>query len=349
MSSSAPQTALALGIGSKNNKGEWLEAFFPHPIVDPSKEFIQALIPLSEQEGDTNFTVELYQEDINKLLSILVAFDQAKHMLDLAMQWLNSAQPVLISFTNLQEAPQTVPEVYLHLQLLSHRLVKPHEISLEGIFSKLPNIAWTNMGPVDLRELKDRQISARGAGKQLEVKLVDKFPPMLDYVIPSGVRIGDGARVRLGAYLGEGTTVMHEGFVNFNAGTLGASMVEGRISAGVVIGGGSDLGGGCSTMGTLSGGNKTIISLGENCLVGANAGVGIPLGDRCTIEAGLYLTAGSKVTLIDSKGKEAGQAKAMELSGKSDLLFRRNSQSGAIECLTNKTAIELNDELHKNN
>jgi len=177
---------------------------------------------------------------------------------------------------------------------------------------------------------------------------VDKFPKMTNYVVPKGVRIAHTARVRLGAYLGEGTTIMHEGFVNFNAGTEGPGMIEGRISAGVFVGAESDLGGGCSTMGTLSGGNNVVISIGKKCLIGANAGVGIPLGDRCTIEAGLYVTASTKVNVLDDSGKEVKKIKAKDLSGKSDLLFRRNSQTGAVECLTNKSAIELNAALHKN-
>ena len=172
---------------------------------------------------------------------------------------------------------------------------------------------------------------------------------MVNYVVPDGIRIGDTDRVRLGAYLGAGTTIMHEGFVNFNAGTLGTSMIEGRISAGVVVGEGSDLGGGCSTMGTLSGGGNMIISLGEGCLIGANAGIGIPLGDRCTVEAGLYITAGTKLTLLDNQNQAVEVIKARELAGKSDLLFRRNSQSGAVECKANKSAIALNSELHANN
>jgi 2,3,4,5-tetrahydropyridine-2-carboxylate N-succinyltransferase len=183
----------------------------------------------------------------------------------------------------------------------------------------------------------------------LHVHSVDKFPQMANYVVPAGVRIGAASRIRLGAHVGEGTTVMHEGFINFNAGTMGVSMVEGRISAGVVVGNGSDLGGGCSTMGTLSGGNNVIISVGENALLGANAGLGIPLGDRCTLEAGLYVTGGSKVTILDDQNNEVTTVKASELAGKSDLLFRRNSQNGRIEVKTNKSAIELNEELHAHN
>ena len=210
-------------------------------------------------------------------------------------------------------------------------------------------MAWTSEGAIDLEELPERQLLARSLGYVLSVNSVDKFPKMTDYVVPAGVRIAHTARVRLGAYVGEGTTVMHEGFINFNAGTEGTSMIEGRISAGVVVGAGSDLGGGCSTMGTLSGGNSVVICVGDNCLIGANAGLGIPLGDRCTIEAGLYLTAGSKVQVLDEHRQVIDVVKAGELSGKSDLLFRRNSMTGALECLTNKSAIELNNELHAHN
>ncbi|MGL6252339.1 MAG: DapH/DapD/GlmU-related protein, partial [Billgrantia desiderata] len=235
------------------------------------------------------------------------------------------------------------------LHLLSHRLVKPHGLDLTGMFGLLRNVAWTSEGPIDIEELPARRLKARLEGRALSVDCVDKFPKMTDYVVPSGVRIADTARVRLGAYLGEGTTVMHEGFVNFNAGAEGPGMIEGRISAGVLVGKGSDLGGGCSTMGTLSGGGNIVIKVGEGCLIGANAGIGIPLGDRCTVEAGLYITAGAKVTLLDDQGQEVKTVAARELAGQSDLLLRRNSQNGRIECLTNKSAIALNEALHANN
>jgi len=249
----------------------------------------------------------------------------------------------------LDQPPRNVPEAYLKLHLLSHRLVKPHGTNLEGLFGVLPNVAWTSEGAIDLAELPQRQLSARLRGEVLEVSCVDKFPKMTNYVVPGGVRIAHTARVRLGAYLGEGTTVMHEGFVNFNAGTAGPGMIEGRISAGVYVGSGSDLGGGCSTIGTLSGGGNIVISVGEKCLIGANAGIGIPLGDRCTVEAGLFVTAGTKVTLLDADGMSVQTAKARDLAGKSDLLFRRNSTTGAVECLTNRSAVELNEELHAHN
>jgi 2,3,4,5-tetrahydropyridine-2-carboxylate N-succinyltransferase len=210
-------------------------------------------------------------------------------------------------------------------------------------------VAWTSSGPIALSELPQRQLEARLQGKNLSVDSVDKFPKMTDYVVPSGVRIADSTRVRLGAYIGEGTTIMHEGFVNFNAGSAGEAMVEGRITAGVLVGKGSDLGGGCSILGTLSGGNKLVISVGEKCLIGANAGLGISLGDNCTIEAGLFLTAGTKVSVLDTEQQSIGVLKARELSGKSGLLFRRNSNTGQVECLTNLNSIELNAELHAHN
>ncbi len=227
---------------------------------------------------------------------------------------------------DLDAAPDSVPDAFLRLHLLSHRLVAPHGLNLDGLFGTLVNLAWTTIGPVELHQLTAVRLRARAAGVSFSVTSVDKFPRMTDYVVPSGIRIGDADRVRLGAHLASGTTVMHEGFVNFNAGTLGASMVEGRISAGVVVGDGSDIGGGASIMGTLSGGGTAVISLGEGCLLGANAGLGISLGDGCIVEAGLYLTAGTKVS--DAEGTVV---KAGELSEASNLLFRRNSQSGAVE------------------
>tara|TARA_R110001606_G_scaffold120710_3_gene252546 strand:- start:1183 stop:1944 length:762 start_codon:yes stop_codon:yes gene_type:complete len=252
-------------------------------------------------------------------------------------------------FISEDSAPSSVPEVYLKLHLLSHRLCKPHSLNLTGAFGVLQNVAWTNQGAIDLADLPARQLQARLKGELLEVMSVDKFPKMSNYVVPKGVRIAHTARVRLGAYLGEGTTIMHEGFVNFNAGTEGPAMIEGRISAGVMIGSGSDLGGGCSTMGTLSGGGTEIISVGKDCLIGANSGIGFPLGDRCIVEAGLYVTAGTKVLVLDNANQVVGTMKARELSNKSDLLFRRNSITGAVECKANKTAIALNEELHTHN
>jgi 2,3,4,5-tetrahydropyridine-2-carboxylate N-succinyltransferase len=291
-----------------------------------------------------NQTLELTSEQLSALSN-----STDTNITTTASSLTNSKQAAVLVIIDTDDTATSTPEVYLKLHLLSHRLVKPHGINLNGIFALLPNVAWTNKGPIDLNELAEKQLAARCAGEFLEVKSVDKFPQMTDYVVPSGVRIADASRVRLGAYIGEGTTIMHEGFVNFNAGTEGTSMIEGRISAGVMVGKGSDLGGGCSTMGTLSGGGNIIISVGENSLIGANAGIGIPLGDRCTVESGLYITAGTKVVMLDSSNQIVKTVKARELAGSPDLLFRRNSTNGQVECLTNKTAIELNEALHANN
>lgn len=245
---------------------------------------------------------------------------------------------------DLQAPPANVADAYLRLHLLSHRLVTPHSINLDGIFGVLPNVAWSDLGPIAISEVPAAKLRAAARGRTIVILGVDKFPRMVDYVVPAGVRIADADRVRLGAHLAAGTTVMHEGFCNFNAGTLGASMVEGRISAGVVVGPGSDIGGGASIMGTLSGGGAEVISVGSNSLIGANAGIGISLGDDCIVEAGCYITAGSKVTLPDG-----ATAKARELSGANGLLFRRNSQSGALE-VTQRSGNwgGLNEALHAN-
>jgi 2,3,4,5-tetrahydropyridine-2,6-dicarboxylate N-succinyltransferase len=253
-------------------------------------------------------------------------------------------EAVLTVIEDLAAPPAGAADAYLRLHLLSHRLVRPRQINLDGIFGVLANVAWTTHGPVDPPDVPAARQRFLAEGEALQVLGVDKFPRMVDYVIPSGVRIADADRVRLGAHLADGTTVMHEGFVNYNAGTLGASMVEGRISAGVVVGDGSDVGGGASIMGTLSGGGSEVISVGERCLLGANSGLGISLGDDCVVEAGLYLTAGTLVRLPDGD-----VVKARELSGASGLLFRRHSQTGAIEAAprTGNWA-GLNAALHAN-
>ena len=244
----------------------------------------------------------------------------------------------------LSDAPTTAADAYLRVHLLSHRLVKPHGLNLDGLFGLLTNVAWTSAGPCSLVDFPATAARLRAAFGNLTVYGVDKFPRMVDYVIPDGVRIADADRVRLGAHLASGTTVMHEGFVNFNAGTLGKSMVEGRISAGVVVGDGSDIGGGASIMGTLSGGGKEVISIGERSLLGANAGVGISLGNDCIVESGVYITAGSKVALPDGS-----VVKARELSGANNVIFRRNSQSGALEALPKTGQWDgLNSILHAN-
>ncbi len=245
---------------------------------------------------------------------------------------------------NVSAAPKDASDVYLRLHLLSHRYARPRSLNLEGAFGLLANVAWTNYGPVALDSLEDVRWNAKVHGDTLTVHGVDKFPRMTDYVVPSGVRIADADRVRLGAHLAPGTTVMHEGFCNFNAGTLGASMVEGRISAGVIVGDGSDIGGGASIMGTLSGGGKEMITIGERCLLGANSGIGISLGDECIVEAGLYITAGSMLQIPDGSW-----VKARELSGVSGLLFRRNSKSGTVEAVQRTGNWGgLNAALHKN-
>jgi 2,3,4,5-tetrahydropyridine-2-carboxylate N-succinyltransferase len=244
----------------------------------------------------------------------------------------------------LDEAPADVADAYLRLHLLSHRLVRPHGVNLDGIFASLPNNAWTSLGPVPVDEIEHVRLRARAAGMHLSVTSVDKFPRMTDYVVPSGVRIADADRVRLGAHLASGTTVMHEGFVNFNAGTLGTSMVEGRIVAGVVVDDGSDIGGGSSILGTLSGGGKAVLTIGKRCLLGANSGIGISLGDDCVVEAGLYVTPGTKLKLPDGS-----VVKAIELSGQPGLLFIRNSITGAVEARPRKgEGITLNEALHAN-
>lgn len=301
-------TASGHGLATISDSGQVLDTWFPAPSLGE----IEASIP----DG----------------LKALVGTDSARGV----------RTEVVTMTIDLKAAPASVSDAYLRLHLLSHRLVRPHGLSLDGIFGLLPNVVWTSMGPCAVENFEQVRLQLRARGI-VNVYGVDKFPRMSDYVVPGGVRIADADRVRLGAHLAPGTTVMHEGFVNFNAGTLGASMVEGRISAGVVVGDGSDIGGGASIMGTLSGGGKEVISIGERCLLGANAGIGISLGDDCVVEAGVYITAGSKVTTPD------GVVKASTLSGANNLLFRRNSQSGALEVQArNGSWGGLNVDLHKN-
>lgn len=332
--------AFGFGVGTKNKKNEWIEVFYPVLHYRAARERFKEINKLIEiarnrshtMRSDENFSLELSRQDLQKLGS---QYEFLAH----------TDKPLVATLLYWDRPPATVPEAYLKLHLLSNRVVKPNTINLEGIFKVLPIVAWTSVGPIDASELSLAIMQHRLAGRTLEVSMVDKFPRMTDYVVPEGVRIADAARVRLGAYVGPGTTVMQEGFINYNAGTEGPNMVEGRISAGVFVGAGSDLGGGCSTMGTLSGGNSTVISVGKRCLIGANAGIGISLGDDCTVEAGLYVTSASKVTMLE-QDQPPVTLKARELSGKTNLLFRRNSQSGAIECLKNKDSIQLNPDLH---
>ncbi|WP_136068991.1 2,3,4,5-tetrahydropyridine-2,6-dicarboxylate N-succinyltransferase [Modicisalibacter radicis] len=339
--------SFALGIGNQNTQGDWLDVYYPAPVFQPASALAEAAREALDAPAG-NAAVSFLPEHCGKLAEAFKAAGDDEQA-ELATLLAASRRPLVATFIEVDQPPESAPEVYLKLHLLSHRLVKPHGVDLTGMFGLLRNIAWTNEGPIDIEELPARRLKARLEGRTLAVDCVDKFPKMADYVVPKGIRIGDTARVRLGAYLGEGTTVMHEGFVNFNAGTEGPGMVEGRVSAGVMVGKGSDLGGGCSTMGTLSGGGNIVIKVGEGCLIGANAGIGIPLGDRCTVEAGLYITAGTKVAVLDDQGQEVDRVAARELAGQSDLLLRRNSLNGRVECLTNKSAVALNEALHAHN
>ncbi|GEE03736.1 2,3,4,5-tetrahydropyridine-2,6-dicarboxylate N-succinyltransferase [Gordonia spumicola] len=318
------QGAVAIGIATvvdKDGETTVLDTWYPTP-------------ELSSDAGPTGST-ELTGDDVPADLRPLVGADDARGVRTIAVR---------TAIADLAVAPVDAHDVYLRLHLLSHRLVQPHGANLDGQFGLLANVVWTNFGPCAVDGFEQTRVRLRARG-HVTVTSIDKFPRMVDYVSPSGVRIGDADRVRLGAHLAPGTTVMHEGFVNFNAGTLGTSMVEGRISAGVVIGDGSDIGGGASTMGTLSGGGKEIITIGKRCLLGANAGCGIPLGDDCVVEAGLYVTAGTKVT-----GPDGTVVKARELAGQSNLLFRRNSETGAVEVRAKEgDGIALNEALHANN
>lgn len=343
MSSPTHLHSLGIGLATRNGRGEIIEVFYPVVLREPTAPLCKLVAEAAGYAGG-NVALSIAPARVQALLT--AAPPQALE----ALQALSGAHTDLtVMFIAEDVAPASIAEVYLKLHLLSHRLYKPHTLNLTGAFGLLQNLAWTNKGAIDLADLPARQLEARLQGELLEVMSVDKFPKMSNYVVPKGVRIAHTARVRLGAYLGEGTTIMHEGFVNFNAGTEGPAMVEGRISAGVMVGPGSDLGGGCSTMGTLSGGGTEVISVGRDCLIGANAGLGFPLGDRCIVEAGLYVTAGTKVLLLDKDNQVVGTRKARELAGKSDLLFRRNSVTGAVECKANKTAIALNEELHTHN
>lgn len=268
-------------------------------------------------------------------LSHLERFDEARMV---------EVRSVVTVVDDLSRPPLDAADAYLRLHLLSHRIHRPHDVSMDGIFGVLNNVVWTTEGPCAVAGFEKTRERLIAAGRRPAVTSVDKFPRMIDYVVPSGVRIADGDRVRLGAYLGEGTVVMHEGFVNYNAGTLGKSMVEGRISAGVLVGDGSDVGGGASIMGTLSGGGTELIRIGANCLLGANSGVGFSLGDGCVVEAGLYITAGTVITLPDGS-----TAKGRELSGIADMLFRRNSVTGTVEALKRSGSWGgLNEALHAN-
>ncbi|AWW40205.1 2,3,4,5-tetrahydropyridine-2,6-carboxylate N-succinyltransferase [Streptomyces sp. AS58] len=328
----APRTtgAVAAGLATIAADGTVLDTWFPAPELSAANA--DATGPAGTERLDEARTAELLGEHGVAALGT----DEVRGVEVVAVRTVISS---------LDDKPLDTHDAYLRLHLLSHRLVRPNELSLDGIFGLLANVAWTSLGPVAVDTLETVRLAARARRLHLSVFGVDKFPRMTDYVAPAGVRIADADRVRLGAHLSAGTTVMHEGFVNFNAGTLGTSMVEGRISQGVLVGDGSDIGGGASTMGTLSGGGKERVAIGERSLVGAEAGIGIALGDDCVVEAGLYLTAGTRVTLPD------GQiVKARELSGASNILFRRNSVSGTVEARPNNAEWGgLNEILHSHN
>ncbi len=315
-------SAHGVGLATLTHAGAALDTWFPSPALG---------LPPDAEAG----TVRVAQNEVAEEFAALLGPDPARGV---ELVVVRTAVP------NLQAPPTDVHDVYLRLHLLSHRLAAPRSINLDGVFGLLPNVVWTSFGPCPVAGFEATRMRMRQLGA-VTVYGVDKFPRMVDYVVPSGVRIADADRVRLGAHLAAGTTVMHEGFVNFNAGTLGTSMVEGRISAGVIVGADSDLGGGSSIIGTLSGGGKEQISVGRRCLVGANAGIGISLGDDCVVEAGLYVTAGTKVTLPDGT-----VVKARELSGAGGILFLRNSVTGAVQALhrKGKAGIELNAMLHSN-
>lgn len=331
--------AWGIGVASFSRSGKMLDVFFPKPVLRPDAALTAALIK-SPGPG-------VQQIDVAALNALLPSLPEtiAAQLRPLT----ESRTPIVSVLLQDDAAIGHTAEAYLKLHLLSHRLIEPNGQDLNGIFAHLPTVAWTTRGPILAEELPGQILEARLRGEHLEVQSVDKFPRMVNYVIPAGVRIADASRVRLGAYLGDGTTVMHEGQVNFNSGTRGPNMVEGRISQGVIMDSGTDLGGGASTMGTLSGGGTIRVSLGKNCLVGANAGTGIPLGDRCTIEAGLYITASTPVTVIDENGELIKRVKARELAGGSEMLFVRNGMNGQVQCRTNRHAIALNEALHANN
>jgi len=303
------RTASAIGVATIHEQTGVLDCWFPNPQLDSADTQPEDIsLPTDPTAGVRGVRHEVIGVDID-----------------------------------LDSPPSSVEDVYLRLHLLSHRLVQPRTINLDGIFSILPNVVWTSAGPCAVDGFEKVRMGLKALGP-LTVFSVDKFPRMVDYVVPSGVRIADADRVRLGAYLAPGTTVMHEGFVNFNAGTLGASMVEGRISAGVVVGEGSDIGGGASIMGTLSGGGEEMITIGRRCLLGAESGIGISLGDDCVVEAGLYVTAGTKITLPDGS-----VAKGSEMSGQSGWLFIRDSLTGQVRALPRSgRTVELNTTLHRN-
>jgi len=329
---------IGIGVASLDQSGKTLSVFYP---------------VISCEGGSLNYDKSFVQLDAlttDRVTAIhdLEAMSGIDPILDALLKNMDERCKLVLCKLSEDKPIELVEEAYLKLHLLSYKIYQPNTLNLDNLFNILPNVAWTNHGPQELEEAKMNLAISHANHGSFEIKSMDKFPQLTDFVIPPQVRIADTSRVRLGAYLSEGTTIMHEGFVNFNAGTLGPAMIEGRISAGVVVGKNSDLGGGCSTMGTLSGGNNVRISIGENCLLGANSGLGIQLGNNCIVEAGLYLTAGATINVLDKNLKILRSVKAAELSGEDNLLFIRNSLSGALEARVNTKSVALNSSLHDN-
>ena len=349
--------AYAVGVATIGPSGAILDVSYPH-VNAGAHGYTAAVVAKTTGYTSGTVTFKITPSDLNEIIAGVseaakvdiphpnLASWQALAEMVKAPAHGGTRQLVAAFIGELTDDPVDAIDAYLRLHMLSHRAVAPHGVNVNGIFGALTNCVWTNLGPFEVDNFEMTRARLTAQGHRVEVRLVDKFPAMLDYVVPAGVRIADGNRVRLGAHLAAGTTVMHEGFCNFNAGTLGASMVEGRISAGVVVDDGSDIGGGASIMGTLSGGGSATISIGKNCLLGANSGLGISLGDDCIVEAGLYLTAGTQVSMPDGS-----VSKARDLSGANGLLFRRNSQTGGVEASARTEAASwqgLNEALHDN-
>lgn len=368
-----PVRDLSWGIGIKRSSGgKALDVYYPFVYHNQVRDV--ALLWQSILDGDrfTNGMATLSDKDIQEITdeSLLsqVGIDIGTPVISAVKHILASCRNtaifdstvVFMALSAIDQEPISVEEVYFKLHLLSYRHIKPNHLNLTGAFSLLPNIAWSNYGPILANQLPLHRLKYHCSDRPLQITHVDKFPYLVNYIVPEGVRIADGCRARLGAYLGEGTTIMPAGYVNFNAGTIGTAMVEGRISAGVVVGENSDIGGGGSIMGTLSGGGKETITVGKDCLIGANAGTGISLGDGCTIAAGVYITAGSKISCYNSQGYpvtldgeqvEEGFniVKGSQLSGRGNLLFIQHSVSGKLVCRPNRIVASLNTELHSNN
>ncbi len=348
--------AFGVGVATIADNGDVLDVSYPH-VQAGGQSFPGAALAKVAGHVAGTATYQLSEAQLAEAIALVVPAETVPIPHPNLAAWrgclevartpaLGGTRQLVVSFVgSLDDAPIDAIDGYLRLHLLSHRAVQPNGINVTGIFGVLTNVVWTSVGPMPVPDFEITRMKLKALGHNVVVYGVDKFPRMIDYVVPTGVRIADGGRVRLGAHLAEGTTVMHEGFCNFNAGTLGSSMVEGRISAGVVVDDGSDIGGGASIQGTLSGGGQVRISIGKNCLLGANSGVGISLGDDCIVEAGLYVTSGTLVSMPDSSIR-----KARELSGSNGLLFRRNSLTGGVEAIARSGASwqGLNDDLHKN-